>query len=422
MIRKTKNRFLRRFIHKPQQLSTVDVADARRYIANFWKHLKRTNIKSKDTLIGLPHSYLVPSYEPDSTFTFDEMYYWDSYFMVQGMLSETKNKDLVLGILGNMFHLIKQYGMVPNANKTYLLSHSQPPLLTSFIFDVYEGYGLDRRWLEQAIKYAKQEYETVWLGTKKRFDHLVYDGLSRYYDINVVHDLAEAESGWDMTTRFSRKCLDYLPIDLNTYLYKYETDFEKAATILNKPDEAQQWRKKARLRRSTITKLMWSDRRGGFFDYNYKKQAQNPGASLAMYTTMWAGLATKQQAKALVKNLSRFELRGGLATTEDPALTLVLPQKTAVQWVYPNGWAPLHFFVVKGLERYGYKKEASRIVGKWLKTNLDWFNVHGVFLEKYNVADPEKLPVEGLYPSQTGFGWTNAVFERFCQDYIDDKS
>jgi len=99
-----------------------------------------------------------------------------------------------------------------------------------------------------------------------------------------------------------------------------------------------------------------------------------------------------------------------------------LPQKTPVQWVYPNGWAPLHFFVVKGLERYGYKKEATRIVGKWLKTNLDWFTAHGVFLEKYNVADPDKLPIEGLYPSQTGFGWTNAIFERFCQDYIDDKS
>ena len=422
MIRKTKNRFLRRFVHKHRQLTSAEVESARKYIASFWKHLKRTNTKSKDTLIGLPHSYLVPAYEPDSTFTFDEMYYWDSYFMVQGMLGDDKNKELVIGILDNLFYLIKTYGMVPNANKTYLLSHSQPPLLTSFIFDVYEAYSLDNRWLEQAINFAKKEYETVWLGTQKPFDHLVYVGLSRYYDINVVHDLAEAESGWDMTTRFSRKCLDYVPIDLNTYLYKYEADFERAATILNKPTEAHDWHKIALKRKKTINRIMWNARRSGFFDFNYKKEAQNPGASLAMYTTMWSGLATKQQAKILVKNLSRFEVRGGLATTEDPALTLVLPQKTPVQWVYPNGWAPLHFFVVKGLERYGYKKEATRIVGKWLKTNLDWFTAHGVFLEKYNVADPDKLPIEGLYPSQTGFGWTNAIFERFCQDYIDDKS
>ncbi len=422
MIRKTKNRILRKLFHKQGVMSVAELQPARDYIAGFWKHLKRTNIVSKDTLIGVPHPYLVPSYDPNSTFTFDEMYYWDSYFMVQGMLKDQKNKELVTGILDNLFHLIDQYGMVPNANKTFLLAHSQPPLLTSFIFDVYEAYSLDKRWFEQAIKYAKKEYETVWMGTQKPYDHLVHKGLSRYYDINVVHDLAEAESGWDMTTRFGRKCLDYLPIDLNVYLYKYESDFEKAAELLNKPEEAKQWHAKALKRKKTINELMWSDRRASFFDYNYKKESQSQVASLAAYTTLWAGLATKEQAVKLVKDLNRFEFKGGLATTEDSALQLILSQKTAAQWAYPNGWAPLHFFVVLGLERYGYHKEAERIAKKLLKTNLNWFTMHGEFLEKYNVVDPDKPPVEGLYPSQTGFGWTNAVFERFCQDYIDDKS
>lgn len=419
MIRKTKNRILRKFIHKKHKLSTADVAEARKYISKFWKHLTRTNTKSKDTLIGLPHSYLVPAYETDSTFTFDEMYYWDSYFMVQGLLADEKNKKLVMGILDNMFHLIDEYGMVPNANKTFLLAHSQPPLLTSFIFDVYNAYGLDRRWLEQAIKYAKREYETVWMGEKKPHAHQVYKGLSRYYDINVVHDLAEAESGWDMTSRFNRRCLDYLPIDLNTYLYKYEMDFAEAAKLLNTPSEVKKWQAAARRRKKVINELMWNPRRASFFDYDYTKDARSQVASLAAYTTLWAGLASKQQAKKLVKNLSRFEMKGGLATTEDPALQLVVPPKVPLQWTYPNGWAPLHFMVVYGLKRYGYDKEAERVVQKWLKTNLDWFNDHKVFLEKYNVADPTKEPVEGLYPSQTGFGWTNAVFERFCQDFIN---
>jgi neutral trehalase len=56
---------------------------------------------------------------------------------------------------------------------------------------------------------------------------------------------------------------------------------------------------------------------------------------------------------------------------------------------------------------------------KWLKTNLNWFSENKVFLEKYNVVNPDKPPIKGVYPSQTGFGWTNAVFERFCKDYID---
>lgn len=395
------------------------MAEARTYIGKFWSQLKRTNTKSKDTLIGLPNAYLVPAYDADSTFTFDEMYYWDSYFMVQGMLADEKNKKLVMGILDNMFHLIDTYGMVPNGNKTFLLAHSQPPLLTSFIFDVYSAYGMDKRWLEQAIKYAKREYQTVWMGEKKPHEHQVHKGLSRYYDINVVHDLAEAESGWDMTSRFNRRCLDYLPIDLNAYLYKYEMDFAEAAKLLNTPAEVKKWQAAARRRKKVINELMWNGRRNSFFDYDYKKGARSQVSSLAAYTTLWAGLASKQQAKKLVKNLSRFEMKGGLATTEDPALQLVVPSKVPLQWVYPNGWAPLHFFVVYGLQRYGYDKEAARIVQKWLKTNLDWFNSHKVFLEKYNVVDPTKEPVEGLYPSQTGFGWTNAIFERFCQDFIN---
>lgn len=419
MIRKTKNRILRRIFHKKRDLDPSEIKEARLYIAKFWKQLKRTNTKSKDTLIGLPHPYLVPSHEENSTFSFDEMYYWDSYFMVQGMLSDPKKRDLVVGILDDLLYEIKQYGMIPNANKTYLFSHSQPPLLTSFIFDVYHAYSLDKRWLEQAIKYAKREYEQVWMASKKPHHHKVHEGLSRYYDINVIHDLAEAESGWDMTTRFGRKCLDYLPIDLNSYLYKYETDFESAAKLLSKPEEAELWHQKALIRKKTISKLMWNKRRSFFFDYNYVRESQSSVASLAAYTSMWAGLASKEQAKKLVRNLSRFEMKGGLATTEDPALQLFLPQKTPSQWAYPNGWAPLHFLVIQGLERYGYKKEASRIAHKWLKTNLDWYNYNGVFIEKYNVVDPDKLPAEGLYPNQFGFGWTNAVFERLCQDYLD---
>lgn len=419
MIRKTKNRLFRKIFHKNHDLDPSEIKEARIYIEKFWNHLKRTNTKNKDTLIGLPHTYLVPAHEPDSTFSFDEMYYWDSYFMVQGMLCDPKKQNLVVGILDNLLYEIKKFGMVPNANKTYLFSHSQPPLLTSFIFDVYNAYSMDKRWLEQAIKYAKQEYEGVWMASQKPHHHKVHAGLSRYYDINVLNDLAEAESGWDMTTRFGRKCLDFLPIDLNVYLYKYEVDFEQAAKLLGKSEEAQLWHKKALKRKKTVNELMWNNRRDSYFDYNFVKETQSPVASLAAYTAMWAGMASKEQAKKLVRNLNRFEMKGGLATTEDPAMQLVLSQKTPAQWAYPNGWAPLHFFVVKGLERYGYKKEARRIAIKWLKTNLDWFNENGVFNEKYNVVDPSKSPIAGLYPSQSGFGWTNAIFEKFCQEYID---
>ncbi|MFO0971263.1 MAG: trehalase family glycosidase [Candidatus Saccharimonadales bacterium] len=432
MIRRTKNTIkahvkrnphvlqLATKIKKPAQaLTAEDVAEARHYIQQFWVNLERYHPHDEESLIGLPNAYLVPAHDPTSTFNFDEMYYWDSYFMVQGMLKNPDKKELVLGILENLFTLFGRFKVIPNASRTYLMGRSQPPLLTSFIFDVYEAYGLDKRWLAQAIGYAKQEYETVWMGQAKPFDHQVYQGLSRYYDINVLHDLAEAESGWDMTNRFNRHCLDYLPVDLNALLYKYERDFARAAHILENLDEQVSWEKIAKQRHQNMQNLMWSSTKGLYYDFNYKKERKGQVASLASYVPLWAELVDQKTANQLAKNLRRFDADGGLVTTDGQMLKSALPQKMPLQWAYPNGWAPVHFFVVQGLEKYGYHEEAKRIALKWLKTCNDWFTKHGVFLEKYNMIQPTKHPVEGVYPSQTGFGWTNAIFERLCQDYLD---
>lgn len=401
-----------------KELSVDDVILAREYIKDFWGNLERYHPKDDESLLGLPKPYLVPSYDESASFDYNEMYYWDSYFIVQGML-DPDHKDLVAGILEDLLALQKRFKIIPNGSRTFLMGRSQPPFLTTFIFDVYQTYDMGKDWLAAVIEQAKEEYETVWMGTKKPNERLVYKGLSRYYDINYLHDLAEAESGWDMTSRFSHKSLNYLPVDLNCLLYKYETDFAKAADLLDDVREAGIWKDKAELRKNTINELMWDRIRGCFFDYNYVREKRGSVYSLAAYYALWSGLASESQAETLVKSLRSFEHKGGLSTTETVPIGQMVMGGMPTQWAYPNGWAPLHFLVVKGLERYGYHREARRIAIKWLKTNLAWFNEHGVFLEKYNVVDPKKPPVKGVYPSQTGFGWTNAVFERLCQDYVD---
>ncbi len=405
---------------RKSELSETDVKAARAYISVYWAKLERFHPKDDGSVMGLPKPYLVPAYEEGHGFDFNEMYYWDSYFMVQGMLDET-HRELVMGILENLLATFKRFHVIPNASRTYLTGRSQPPLLTSFIFDVYKAYALDNKWLREAIEIAKQEYATVWMGTTKPNARQVYKGLSRYYDINHTHDLAEAESGWDYTPRFSRRCLDYLPIDLNTLLYKYENDFAAAARILGDEIEAVGWDEAAAVRKQAIDSLMWDKVRGLYCDYNYARERQGNVASLATFYPLWAGMVDDKRAARLVKSLRRFEQKGGLATTDSVPLGKFVPGAMPTQWAYPNGWAPLHFLVVKGLQRYGYHDDAVRIVFKWLHTNLDWFTKHGVFLEKYNVANTEKPPVKGVYPSQVGFGWTNAVFERFCQEFIDEQ-
>jgi len=406
---------------KHGNLSPEDVQVARDYIREFWTRLERFHPKDDESLLGLPKPYLVPSYEEGAGFDYNELYYWDSFFMVQGLFDEQHQK-LVEGILEDLLSLFARFKIIPNGSRTFLMGRSQPPFLTTFIFDVYSTYELDKKWLKSAMDIAKQEYEVVWSGTKKPNERLVHKGLSRYYDINYLHDLAEAESGWDMTPRFNRRGLNYLPVDLNALLYKYEMDFARAARLFDDIREAAKWEQAAQQRKAMMDELMWDRLRGMYYDYNYVKEKRGSISSLATFFPMWAGMVDEKQAASLVKALRRFENKGGLATTDALPLNQYVPGSMPVQWAYPNGWAPLHFIVVEGLLRYGYHEDARRIAMKWLKNNLDWFNEHHVFLEKYNVVNPEKPPQKGVYPSQTGFGWTNSVFERFCQQFVDKES
>lgn len=403
-----------------QDINQQQLKDALEYIDSYWVKLERTNYQDTGTLVGLPYPYVVPANNEKSEFKFEEQYYWDSYFTALGLHGE-KHRVLIEGMLDNLIYLFKRFGVVPNASRMYFTGRSQPPILTSYIFHVYDTYNKDPGWLKEKIEVAKEEYQKVWMNQHQPTWHNVHKNLSRYYDINVLHDLAEAESGWDMTPRFERKALDFLPIDLNALLYKYEMDFARAAEILGNTKEVGEWQKTAEDRKKTINELMWGKLRGFYFDFNYRRGKNGTLGdvwSLAGFYPMWVGMVSDSQAKSLVENLAKFEKSGGLSTTAKQ-----LQDYSAVfgsiktQWAHPNGWAPLHLIVVQALERYGYHEDARRIARKWVKTNLDWFSRHGVFLEKYNVVNPRKKPVEGVYPSQTGFGWTNAVFVKFVEDY-----
>ncbi len=395
------------------RLTKSEVKNAELFINDYWQKLIRKTPNDTATLVGLPNEYVVPSVGTNG-FMFEEQYYWDSYFTSLGIDDE----NLVTGMLDNLIFLFEKFGLIPNANRYYFTSRSQPPILTTYIFHVYDKYDKSKEWLETKMAVAKREYQEVWMSDKHPQNHLVHQGLSRYYDINYLHDLAEAESGWDMTPRFKRQCLDYLPIDLNSMLYKYEKDFSRLADILNNPQEVELWEQTAETRQKTVTELMWHKRNKCFFDYNYTTGDRSSIWSLAAYYSLWSGLATEDQAKKLVKNLEKFEKKGGLSTTAGLFMYANLFGSTKTQWSYPNGWAPLHSIVIDGLEKYGYHEEANRIAKKWLITCNNWFKSNGEFQEKYNVVSPLLNPVEGVYPSQKGFGWTNGVFIDLSKKYL----
>lgn len=404
-------------LRKDPVIKTSVMKEALTYISNYWPKLLQENKNDNGSLIGLPNPYITASDDTHSNYELTEQYYWDSYFIALG-LTDKKYEKLVSGMLDNLLVMFERFGLIPNASRMYFTSRSQPPILTTFILHVYETFHKSEAWLHKRMSMAEKEYYHVWMSSQHPLWHKVYKGLSRYYDINVLHDLAEAESGWDMTPRFERKCLDYAPIDLNALLYKYEKDFARVANIAGDTKKEKVWSQKAANRQKVVNELMWGKLRGFYFDYNYQKKELGNSWSLAGFYPMWVGMSSKQQAARMVANLVKFERKGGLSTTTKPLIDMSMFGSLKTQWAYPNGWAPLHLIVIQGLRRYGYDKEADRITKKWLQTNLMWFEHHGVFIEKYNVVTPAKPPVEGVYPSQSGFGWTNGVFAYLARSII----
>lgn len=395
------------------QFTPHQTAPAIDYIDAYWKQLERFHPRDEGTLVGVPRPYFVPSAANGSGFAFEELYYWDTYFMARGMIGTPREK-LIKGLADDLISLMERYHMIPNAGRTYFTSRSQPPFLTSLILEVHALEG-DKRWLDHAMDVAKDEYRTVWMGTTQPNWRQVFNGLSRYYDINVLDDLAEAESGWDMTTRFNRECLSYIPVDLNALLYKYETDFAAAALILGEPEEAGEWQRRAARRKAMMRKYLWNEEKGFYFDYNFMTGRQSEVWSLAGFYPMWVGIDDSSTAARVYQQLERFEAPGGLTATAKQRLPR---SRFPTQWAYPNGWAPLQLLVTEGLEHYGYHTAAERVARKWLRSNLTKFEQGGRFYEKYNVIDPAGEPSSGVYPAQVGFGWTNAVFSQLVRRYL----
>ena len=385
-----------------------DALKLQQYIEQYWDSLLIVDTKETKTSLGLPNPFYAPSTENVEGFSFPYMFYWDSYFIAQGLF-DTDREIHIKGIIENMFDLIRRFGFVPNSTSFSHLSRSQPPFLSSLVVQYIEQAEVtDEEWLLQAYARLSEEYRTAWLGVEQPHIRLVHKGLSRYFDTNILHALAEAESGWDYTTRFDDTCLDYLPIDLNALLYKYEQDLEHIARILGKDNDVAIWQRASERRKLAVNELMWHEGDGMFYDYNYREKCQGSVMSLAAYVPLFAGLASPEQAARMVENLNLFETDHGLTTTKKEK------HPTAdKQWASPNGWAPLHDIVVDGLLSYGYEDEAVRIAGKWLHTVSDSFSTSAKLYEKYNVVNPQAPAGGALYPDQHGFGWTNGVTAKF---------
>jgi alpha,alpha-trehalase len=408
-------------------------------------------------LLYLPHPYVVPGGR------FNEMYGWDSYFILLGLVRDGE-LPLARAMTDNLLYEIEHYGMVLNFNRTYSLNRSQPPFLTRMILEVYRRDG-DSDWLERALPAVEQYYgfwtreprltpqtglsryygdasgpapEAVY-GERDKEGKSHYDrvreyyrthevtgyDLDRYYDrradklteLFYIGDVATRESGFDPSARFgpfSVDIINYNPVDLNCLLYRMEMDTAAILTLLDRPREARAWAERGERRAITINRLMWNEKEGLYFDYNFEKQWQSDYPFITTFYPLWAGVASMEQAAKVVANLPIFERAGGLQTSA---------RVTGNQWDAPFGWAPMHVIAVEGMRRYGFKAEADRVSRKFLAMILNDFAESGTIKEKYDVvtgkSDLAARLKFGYTTNEVGFGWTNAAFLLLAEKLLE---
>jgi len=304
----------------------ANYTDCLKYIDEYWdkiilkpESLKSDNHETNYHILEVPFTCLVPNHTK-----YRYIFYWDSYFMFRGLLG-TKRDWVIPEMVNNFIYIFKKYQIIPNFTHPEALGRSQAPFFTSMIFDAYavmENAKNKKQWLRTAIEVAKQEYKIVW-ESHVDVDHQHYNHKVKAYNLNRYGDRdvgyghnAEKESGWDMTSRFYSRCDDFLPIDLNCFLYKYEKDFAQAAEILGDEKEKKSWEEKANKRKTLINMYMWNEQEGFFYDYDYVQKQQSVFLSLAGFVPLWAGLATPEQATRMVKKLKAFKTKFGLAITD----------------------------------------------------------------------------------------------------------
>ncbi|NIA30508.1 MAG: hypothetical protein GWP06_11430 [Actinobacteria bacterium] len=364
------------------------------------------------TLLFLPFPYLSGG---GSESAFPEMYCWDIYFINLALAAHGRF-DLIKNHILNQLFSIERFGMVLNGNRTYYLTRSQTPLHPASI-ELYFKHHRDRDLLARAYPLLKKEYNEYWQADH----HQTPTGLATNRDIaglkttvpdahvagRLRPELAAEAEVLDFTSIFAgdvRKCV---PLQTNCALVRYAKILAWMAAEIGWEDEAGQWQNEAERRANKIRELCWSEEEGFFFEYQFEKQEKLPYWSLAAYWTMWAGVASEEQAAGLVENLHRFEYPFGLTQT---AKVYNSPHKefAALQWDYPSGWPPMQIMVADSLAAYGYYQEANRIANAFLQLQIRAYNETGNLWEKYNVVDGNtSLPRERYDPVPL-HGWSSA--------------
>ncbi|MBG6186377.1 trehalase family glycosidase [Flavobacterium sp. CAN_S2] len=412
---------------------------------------------------------------------FNEMYGWDSYFIGVGLLIDGQI-DKAIAIAENFKYQIIHYGKILNANRSYYLTRTQPPLYSSLIIEIAKKKTPSLDWLRSHLETVILEYNTVWMVQGNR---LTPTGLNRYkadgigmpfevepghfddvlepyakkynlpirefekqylqrmivdeeLDMYFVHDRSMRESGHDTTNRLINTCANLNSVDVNSFLYKYEKDvaylikayFGNACQVGDIVYTSEEWEQKALFRKDKMNELCWNEEASMYFDYDFVNHKQFPFEAATTFFPLWAGLCDEHQAKKLVEvALPQFVKTGGITGSTQASIANAPKEAPQRQWDYPFGWAPHQMLLWEGLINYNYLDKAQEMVYRWLwlitRNAVDY---NGTIPEKFDLeisshkvfAEYGNVGTEFDYIAKEGFGWVNASYQYGLQILNDE--
>ena len=434
--------FVGRHFERPESIGEGFASDSSRtmeqHIRALWPVLTRPadDPALVTSLLALPNPYVVPGGR------FREVYYWDTYFTMLG-LAESGRTDLMRNVLDNFAHLVQTVGHVPNGNRTYYLSRSQPPYFAAMV-----GLYASTADSTEALVYldALEAEHAFWMdgaaglapGQAYRRAVRLASGavLNRYWDDNPEprpesyredYELAQelpaaerpalyrnlraaAESGWDFSSRWMRdpstlaslETIDLVPVDLNSLLFHAEQTIGRLHALNGDAAAGAHWTAMAERRAEAVREAAFDPAEGAFFDVRWRTgERVTDRPTMAMAAPLYFGLATAEQGRATASRMEREFLQpGGFVTTRI---------ESGEQWDAPNGWPPLQWLGTEGARRYGRADLADTARGRWLALNRRVYQSTYKMTEKYDVMDLSRPAGGGEYPNQDGFGWTNGV-------------
>lgn len=407
------------------------------------------------SLIYSAHPFVAPGGR------FREFYYWDTYWIIKGLLaSEMYNstKSIIL----NLADMIHRFGFVPNGGRIYYLQRTQPPLFAGCVHEYFKATN-DLAFVKQMLPLMEKEraywqkQRSVELQTENgdnvhfyqyRVDAHGPRPESYKEDLETVahienengkkqvwSDIASAcESGWDFSSRWfshdesnpfrntirSIRTTRVVPVDLNAFACWNEAIMTDLYTAIGNKTQADSHRHDYETMKYNMKRLFWNAEKGTWFDLDLDTGNQIEEYYVSNPTPLFAKCAHNSKDVA-DKVLDYLKSSGAAAYIGGLPTSFV---HSGEQWDSPNGWAPTNHIVIEALRSSKdtrVQEAAFRLADKWIQTNYFVFiRSGGKMFEKYNVETwKSQAGGGGEYEVQEGFGWTNGVILDLLLQYGD---